>query len=78
MYANRSYSITKRELLCEGVQAESCSVKESRRLTTAVEDKAVVKMCMRWSSYTRLRISYRQSSVRYEFFFIYSQFFFLL
>ncbi len=28
-------------------QRESCFVKESRRLTTALEDKAVVKICMR-------------------------------
>ncbi len=49
-------------------QRESCSVKDSRRFTTALEDKAVVKICMRWSSYTGLRISYRLSSTTFTVF----------
>ncbi len=54
-------------------QRESCSVEESRCLTTSLEDKEVVKIpppnsessTTTPSSCTGLRISYRQSSIKY-------------
>ncbi len=55
-------------------QRDGSSAKESRHLTATLEDKAVVKICMR--SYTELRIGNIQSSIRFEHLFLYLSLFF--
>ena len=47
-------------------QRESCSVKESRDLTTELQKtKQLWIFAWGWSSYTGLRIGYRKSSIRH-------------